>query len=92
MILTDLLREMWALVVDWWQSGHVLYRRGACRREPSWRWPLAHLERRVEALEQLPSIISRLEGEQVFTRKMLGEQVMLDRKWIEQLMAQEPRP
>jgi len=52
-----------------------------------WRPRVNGLESRVADLANLEHRIVLLEAEQVFVRKLVSEQVMLDRQWVADLIA-----
>ena len=57
------------------------------RRVEEWRPRVHYLESRVADIAELAHRIALLEAEQVFVRKLLSEQVMLDRQWVADLIA-----
>ena len=57
------------------------------RHVEDWRPRVNCLESRVADLASLEHRIVLLESEQVFARKLLSEQVMLDRQWVADLIA-----
>jgi len=76
----DLLREIWALIANWWGWRTYSHRRRQ-RRQQSWELPLERLSRRIDELESLRTQVSRLEGEQVFIRKLVSDKDSTDPGW-----------
>jgi len=78
----ELLCEIWALLQEWWGWKRSQRRQ---RHQQPWELPLERLSRRIDELESLRTQVSRLEGEQVFVRKLVSDKMLTDREWLTDL-------
>jgi len=74
----ELLCEIWALLQEWWGWKRSQRRQ---RHQQPWELPLERLSRRIDELESLRTQVSRLEGEQVFVRKLVSDRELIDSGW-----------
>jgi len=85
MTVKELLSEIWALLQEWWGWKRRHRHQWRQRRQQPWELPLARLSRRIDELESLRTQVSRLEGEQVFVRKLVSDRELIDREGLTDL-------